>query len=82
MPHTLRLPAEVTDTILDYLHDDRATLRTCCLVARTWLPSCRYHLFSEVVVRSAEHPLSLANFLEFLPTSQDIASYIRTLKVV
>ena len=82
MPHALRLPAEVTDNILDYLHDDRPTLRTCCLVSRSWLPSCRYHLFSEVVVRSAEHPLSLANFLEFVPTSPDIASYIRTLRVV
>ncbi|KAI0708739.1 hypothetical protein C8T65DRAFT_576262, partial [Cerioporus squamosus] len=82
MPHTLRLPAEVTDSILDYLHDDRPTLRTCSLVSRSWLPSCRYHLFSEVVVRSADHPLTLSSFLEFLPTSPDIASYIRTLKVV
>ncbi|RDX46357.1 hypothetical protein OH76DRAFT_1356237, partial [Lentinus brumalis] len=82
MPYTLRLPAEVTDNILDYLHDDRPALRTCCLVSRSWLPSCRYHLFSEVVVRSADHPLSLSNFLEFLPTCPDVTSYIRTLKVV
>jgi len=43
-----RLPHEVVDLIIDFLHNDRHTLATCAIVCRSWLPSSRYHLFSRV----------------------------------
>lgn len=42
---------EIWDIILDYLHDDKKSLSKCGLVTRGWLPTCRYHLFFELVLR-------------------------------
>lgn len=44
------LPNEIQDRILDFLHDCKPTLLTCALVCRTWVPTSRYHLFSEVIL--------------------------------
>ncbi|KAJ7143701.1 hypothetical protein C8R44DRAFT_724736 [Mycena epipterygia] len=41
-------PAELEDTIIDLNHSDLATLASCGLVCRSWLPSSRYHLFSSI----------------------------------
>ncbi|TDL26661.1 hypothetical protein BD410DRAFT_836514 [Rickenella mellea] len=41
-----KLSAELTDIIIDYLCDDRPSLRSCSLVCRSWLPSSRFHLIS------------------------------------
>ncbi|KAJ4500700.1 hypothetical protein C8R41DRAFT_913785 [Lentinula lateritia] len=43
----LSLPPELTDYILDYLHDDSHTLFTCSLVSRSFNATCRYHVFSK-----------------------------------
>ncbi|KIP02383.1 hypothetical protein PHLGIDRAFT_79196, partial [Phlebiopsis gigantea 11061_1 CR5-6] len=48
------LAQELVDHIIDFLHNDPATLRSCTLVAHTWLPSSRFHLFSRVEVQVAE----------------------------
>lgn len=39
---------EITDTVIDHLHDDIPTLAACGLTCRDWLQSSRYHLFSEL----------------------------------
>ena len=39
------LPHELWDRILDHLHDCRQELKTCSLVQRSWLSTCRFHLF-------------------------------------
>lgn len=44
MPNTSRLPTELTDEIIGYLHTDRPALRTCTLVCKTWLPRSRHFL--------------------------------------
>ncbi|EMD30984.1 hypothetical protein CERSUDRAFT_60622, partial [Gelatoporia subvermispora B] len=38
-------PPELTDRVIDYLHDDNTALGNCGLVCRAWLPSSRMHLF-------------------------------------
>ncbi|KAF9789288.1 hypothetical protein BJ322DRAFT_975360, partial [Thelephora terrestris] len=43
-----RLPQEITDYILDLLHDEPKTLRQCCLVSRSWTPRTRKHIFGTV----------------------------------
>lgn len=45
-----RLPYEIFDIVVDFLHNDKKTLHVCCLVCRQWLPSSRLHLFRSVFV--------------------------------
>ena len=42
------LPQELIDNIIDHLHDDPLTLKSCSLVCKSWMPSATYHLFQEV----------------------------------
>jgi hypothetical protein len=44
------LPPELTDKIIDLLRADRATLASCSLVCRSWVPSSRRHLFLQVFI--------------------------------
>ena len=46
MPCTL--PPEMVDFIVDHLHDESAALKTCCVVAKSWIPRTRKHLFAHV----------------------------------
>ena len=43
-----RLPSEIVDYIIDFLHDDRNALKRCCLVSESWIPRARRHLFNEI----------------------------------
>lgn len=42
------LPQELVDSVIDHLHDCPGTLVVCALVHRSWLPSARHHLFSNI----------------------------------
>lgn len=42
------LPQELIDHTLDFLHDDIPTLRQCILVARSFVPSSRFHIYSQI----------------------------------
>lgn len=39
---------ETVDTVIDFLHDNKAALAACGLTCKTWLPSSRFHLFSRI----------------------------------
>lgn len=54
------LPAEITESIIDCLYDDKDALKKCALVRRSWLPRCRYHLHKSVSLdnHAADHKLS------------------------
>jgi len=41
-------PPETLDLIIDYLHDEPTTLRTCCVVSKSWVQRTRRHLFAHV----------------------------------
>lgn len=43
-----RIPPELVDEVLDHLSDDMATLRTCSLVAKSWVHPSRRHIFNKV----------------------------------
>nr|GAT61174.1 predicted protein [Mycena chlorophos] len=47
----LSLPGEVLDHIVDLLHDDPFTLRSCSLVCRALVPAARFHTFQHVALR-------------------------------
>jgi hypothetical protein len=50
------IPQELSDIILDFLHNDVAALCSAGLVCRSWLPSSRFHLFSksEIVIKGPD----------------------------
>jgi len=50
------LPPETHDSIIDLLRDEPKTLMQCCLVAKSWVPRTRKHLFGAVNIRR-EHDL-------------------------
>ncbi|CAA7266291.1 unnamed protein product [Cyclocybe aegerita] len=45
-----RLPQELFDNIIDHLHDDYASLRTCALVSSAWLHRVRTHIFNRITL--------------------------------
>jgi hypothetical protein len=45
-----KVPPEITDIVIDHLHDDKDALLMCSLVCKDWVPASRFHLFSPLVV--------------------------------
>ena len=43
-----RLPPEISDSIVDLLHDEAQALKQCCLVSKSWVPRTRRHLFRRI----------------------------------
>ena len=41
-----KLPAELCDSVVDYLYEDKSALRACALVCKAWVPASTFHLFS------------------------------------
>lgn len=75
----LILPQETWDQIIDFFHSDFASLGTCSLVCKAWLPSCRYHQFSIVSIGTR----SCTQFFELLYGRPDnnVESFVRTLEI-
>jgi len=46
-----RLPQELTDYIIDFLHDDPDTLKRASLVSKAWLDCSRHHLFETLSIK-------------------------------
>jgi hypothetical protein len=73
------LPAEMLDHIISYLYDAQDTLRTCCLVSKSWVPRARQHLFAVVCFST---PKTLQLWKEMFPDlSTSPACYTKTLSI-
>ena len=72
---TSRVAPELYDRILDNLRDSPSALSACSTVWRSWLPTCRYHLFSEVVLSQ-----KFATFLRSR-ANQEIIPFIRNVAI-
>ncbi|KAH7928610.1 hypothetical protein BV22DRAFT_193926 [Leucogyrophana mollusca] len=72
------IPPEITDHIIDHLHEDAEALGTCSLVCKSWLPASRYHLFSIISL----HPWKKDSFLRLLDsTCSSFAPHVRHLYI-
>jgi len=78
--NTHTLPSELTDTIIDYLYDDKEALAACSLVCRSWVPGSRYHLFCSITVVADSH-LAFGPFICFLESVGEAVSYIKELNL-
>ncbi|EKM51429.1 uncharacterized protein PHACADRAFT_187939 [Phanerochaete carnosa HHB-10118-sp] len=72
---TWSLPAELDDIIIDYFHDDPATLATCALVQRSWAPRARHHFWRELHLTCTREELEKVGSM--LDKSPDIAFHVR-----
>jgi hypothetical protein len=43
-----RLPPELIEHIIDYLYNSPEDLRSCALVCKAWVATCRFHLFHKI----------------------------------
>ncbi|KAJ7057007.1 hypothetical protein C8F01DRAFT_1153047 [Mycena amicta] len=74
-----RIPSEISDMIIDHLHDDVSALRQCALVCKEWLPAARLHIFS--VVHLSLYSIDQMLQVVFYPGSP-IPQYIRDLYII
>ena len=75
-----QLPAELLDLIVDHLHDAYGALMNCCLVATSWIPRTRTHLFADIRFRAEEGLESWKmTFPDITPSSP--ARYTKTLRI-
>ncbi|KAF8532018.1 hypothetical protein JB92DRAFT_3276846, partial [Gautieria morchelliformis] len=43
------LPGELSDQVIDHLHDDSPSLRACYITCCAWAPSARFHIFHNII---------------------------------
>jgi hypothetical protein len=81
--------AEITDMIIDFLHDRPDALKVCSLVCRSWLPASRFHLFRSLTLRSHaplrysrnENPHPCNELLAIIQRNPNIALLIHDLHI-
>jgi len=74
-----RLPAEIFDYMVDFLHDYPTALKKCCLVSKSWIPRTRSHLFVRVNFGSAS---GLRSWRKMFPDpSTSPAHYVKSLSI-
>lgn len=76
------LAVELTDMIIDFLHDDKASLRNCALVSREWLDASQYHLFRAIRLVGVTSPWGVDAFLRLLDRNPRFRLYVRALDVL
>ncbi|KAI0359969.1 hypothetical protein OH77DRAFT_1509222 [Trametes cingulata] len=71
------LPPELCDHILDFLSDDKPTLRACALTARDWLPRAQHHLFRSIYLDWS----NCYAFSRLLAAAPALAAHVATLEI-
>ncbi|KAF5371593.1 hypothetical protein D9758_003458 [Tetrapyrgos nigripes] len=80
-------PPELIDSIIDCLHNSPRVLKTCTLVARSWLPRSRVHLFRRLHLHFEESSRKpslntyLANFRSYILSNPTIISCVEDLSL-
>lgn len=70
---------ELVELVIDHLFDDKATLSTCSLVARSWLSPSQYHLFFSIQYDTRNDTETAHNLNKFLMSNPQCAIHIRVL---
>lgn len=73
----MRLPTELTDSVIDHLYDDEPTLSACALTCRVWLPTVRFHRFRNVSLSCD----ATDRFHEVLLESPVVRTLVQTLEL-
>ncbi len=73
----MSLPGELTDFIIDHLHDDSKALRSCAIVCRSWTVRAYSHLWS--LLRLCDG-LDYPGLIEGIHGSPNIVHHVRTIE--
>ncbi|KAJ7859100.1 hypothetical protein B0H13DRAFT_2356215 [Mycena leptocephala] len=80
------LPQELIDIIVDNLHDDILSLKSCSLTARTFVRSARTRIFNKIEIAPPSNPTSSNNPCQklhrLLTSSPQIAPLVNELCIV
>lgn len=79
IPALPKVPQEIVDEILDLLaaDSDLKSIRSCSLVSKSWVPSCRRHLFRTIVF----NPRNVNKWLKKFPVPEESpARHVRDLR--
>ena len=77
VPMAPRMPQEIIDEILDYLETDFRSLESCSLVSKSWVTSCRRHLFHAIIFTWTTIP----RWVEVFPVPEESpAHHVRDLR--
>lgn len=79
--YMITLSNETWDMILDNLYNERKSLFQCSLVAREWLPTCRYHIFRDHELVLSIQDQSKKTKEVFKNGSCSITPYVRKLMI-
>lgn len=71
--------AELTDRIIDHLHDDPAALRACALTSQAFVPAARHHLFVKIKVDATEARLN--RLRDCLSCNPDLGRFVQSLTI-
>jgi hypothetical protein len=74
-----RLPPELIEHTIDYLHDSAEDLRSCALACKAWLAPSRFHLFYQITLHREPILPSCRRLQRAIQHSSDIALCVREL---
>jgi len=73
-------PPEILDLIVDHLHNEPDTLKSCCVVSKSWVPRTRRHLFASVEFNALG--FTVESWMETFPDpSNSPAHYTQNLEI-
>lgn len=75
-----RLPPEMTDYVIDYLHDSKQSLASCALVSRSFIPCSRFHLFHSLCCGPGEKN-SYVYIATYFQEHPHLQSYVRDIRL-
>ncbi|KAJ3484619.1 hypothetical protein NLI96_g5513 [Meripilus lineatus] len=75
-----RIPQDIVDHVIDFLHGDRKTLCNTSTVAKDCVITSRRHLFHKIKVERLRGVFPF-DFLAFVETNPHIAIYIKQLRI-
>ncbi|KAF8575616.1 hypothetical protein K439DRAFT_1664969 [Ramaria rubella] len=71
------LPPELTDQIIDHLHDHVLALRTCNLTCKAWTSRAKFHLFHDVKLNAT----SAYALTRLFATNSNVGIYVQCLDI-
>ena len=72
---------DISDLIVDHLHDEPTTLKACCTISKSWVPRARRHLFARVEFYT--HQSRFESWMKTFPDpSNSPAHHVRILMMV
>src|ERR1700733_11439966 len=74
---TARLPPELIDRIIDFLHDDKRRLSVCSFCCRNWVPTSRLHYIESMDI----YPVAVDRLVDLFQSPSCTISTVTCLEI-